>query len=297
MKKRLRQFLTPDIPFEREEAHRMLPAMIACLVGFAALLLATALCLNHALDRQVRGVTGALQVEVPKSADPAVLDKTLIVLRSTSGVKQATPVSESDMQSLLKPWLGENIDLKTLPVPTLIDVDTDVKDGESAVNLTQLQRQLQQIDSRIQIDAQGPWVGQFSSALGLLQALVLFVAILLLICVIGMIVLVARTNLKLHFKTVGLLHMFGATDEYILTQFQWNSAWMAARGALAGVAFAAILFLMAVVLSHRMGSPVIPAIDFSTIHVATFLLLPLLTALVSLVATRLTVQSMLHHMH
>ncbi|MEJ0010301.1 MAG: FtsX-like permease family protein [Alphaproteobacteria bacterium] len=112
-----------------------------------------------------------------------------------------------------------------------------------------------------------------------------------------MITLVARTNLKLHFKTVSLLHLFGATDEYILRQFQWNGAFLAMRGALAGVLLAAVLFGTAVVLTHHWASPVLPPLDFGLRHVAVFIALPVFIALTALLATRLTVQSMLHHIH
>ena len=297
MKQRLRQLITPDIPFERDDAHRMLPAMIACLVGFAALLLAAALCLNHALSSQSRDISGVLQVQIPNGASNDTIDKAAALIRQTAGVKNVAVLHDEQMHDLLKPWLGNDISLADLPVPTLLDVQTEVKDGTPDIDLPALGKALHNLNPAIRVDAQGPWVGQFASALSLLQALVLLVAILLLICVIGMIVLVAKTNLKLHFKTVGLLHMFGATDDYILTQFQWSSAWLAARGALAGVAFAALLFVVAVIFTHEVDSPVIPHLAFSAMHLATFLLLPVLTALVSLVATRLTVQSMLHHMH
>lgn len=297
MKKRLRQLITADIPFARDDAHRMLPAMIACLMGFAALLLAAGLCLSHALDRQSRSISGSLQVEVPHTAPANATEKTVAILRSTNGVEKVIVLARGEVERLLKPWLGEGFALDTLPVPTLIDVATRTEDGASIVDLQALGKKLADVHSGIRIERQGPWVEQFAAALGLLQAVVLLVAILLLICVVGMIVLVARTNLKLHFKAVGLLHMFGATDDYILTQFQWNSAWLAGRGALAGVGFAALLFLAVVIWSSQAESPVLPAISFSGMHVATFLLLPVLTALTALVATRLTVQSMLRHMH
>ncbi len=297
MKQRIRQLITADIPFARDDAQRMLPAMIACLVGFAALLLAAALCLNHALGTQSRDVSGVLQVEMPSGSSSDTIDKTTALLRNTPGVKGVNLLRDAEMESLLKPWLGNDFSVQDLPVPILLDVQAEVKDGAPNIDLPALAKALHGINAAIRLDAQGPWVSQFAQALSLLQALVLLVAILLLICVIGMIVLVAKTNLKLHFKTVGLLHMFGATDDYILTQFQWSSAWLAARGALAGVGFAALLYLVAVVFSHQLESPVIPHLSFSAMHMATFILLPVLTALVALVATRLTVQSMLHNMH
>jgi cell division transport system permease protein len=292
----LRRLLASDIPFARDDAHRMLPAMVACLIGFAALLLAVAVSLSDHVSLRARDVTGVLQVEVPPAAS-AMLDKVTATLRDTPGVTGVAVLREREMEALLKPWLGEDFSLQDLPMPTLIDVKTGVRDKRSAVNVEALRDKLQAMHSLIEVQDRGPWVGQVARATSLLQGLVLLVAALLLACVTGMIVLVARTNLKLHFKAVSLLHLFGATDDYILRQFQWNNAAIAARGAGIGVVFALLVFGGWVVLSHRWDSPVLPPASFSASHLLAFVLLPLLTGLIAFVATRMTVQSMLRHMH
>lgn len=293
---RLKELLASDIPFARDDAHRLLPAMVACLVGFAALLLALAVSLSNSVSLQARDVTGVLQIEIPADAQSAV-DNAAALTRKTPGVREVTVLRQRDMESLLKPWLGDGFTLDELPVPTLLDVKTDVKDNRSVVDLDALKTELKQINKNIRMEDRGPWVQQMTRATGLLKGLVLLVAFLLLGCVTGMIVLVARTNLKLHFKAVSLLHMFGATDDYILRQFQWNNASLAGRGALAGSLLAGLIFTAWVVLSHRWESPVLPPVSFSFGHILTFVLLPVATATIAFAATRLTVQSMLRHMH
>ncbi len=294
-----RQLLATDIPFARDDAHRLLPVMIACLMAFAALLFSTALSINSALDAQSRDAIGMLQVEVPRARaeNRIMMDTITAEIKRASGVEEVAMLTTAQMETLLKPWLGSDFALADLSVPVIFDVRTAVKDGKSAVDVDALTRALTRIDSGIRVDARGPWVVHVAKATALLQVLVIFIALLLLGCVIGMIVLVSKTNLRLHFKAVSLLHMFGATDEYILRQFQWNSAWLAGRGAAAGVLAAAIIFLGAVILSMQWQSAVLPEIHFSIMHVVVFLFLPVLTALIALVATRLTVQSMLEHMH
>ncbi|MES2985172.1 MAG: hypothetical protein V4735_08305 [Pseudomonadota bacterium] len=296
---KFRQLIATDIPFARDDAHRMLPAMIACLVGFAALLLAVAMCLTNALSSQSREVIGMLQVEVPRARanDAAYMDSVTRMLQQTAGVEGVSVLTTAQMEELLKPWLGADFALADLPVPVIIDVKTAVSNRETAVDVAKLKSSLAKIDTNLRVEDRGPWIGHMVKAASLLQALVLLVAILLILCVVGMIILVARTNLKLHFKTVSLLHMFGATDEYILRQFQWNSAWLAARGAMGGVLFAALIFATAVIISLRWHSPVLPEISMSVMHGLMFILLPIFTGLIALVATRLTVQSMLGHMH
>lgn len=296
---RIKALLSSDIPFARDDAHRLLPAMIACLVGFAGLLLALAVSLSHSVETQARDVTGVLQIEVPMAMahDKTKLERVIHAIKETPGVEDQALLREAEMEALLKPWLGSDFSLNDLPVPSMIDVKTAVKDGKSLVNTDMLAKALHAIDPSIRVVDRGPWVGQVARATNLLQGLVILVAALLFACVVGMIVLVARTNLKLHFKAVSLLHMFGATDDYILRQFQWNNAWLAARGAAAGMVFALLVFTAWVMLSHRWQSPLIPEVSFSLAHALTFICLPILTALIALAATRITVQSMLRHMH
>ena len=296
---KFRQLISSDIPFARDDAHRLMPSMIACLTGFAALLLAVSICLSGGLSERSREVIGVLQVEVPraKATDDAYMQQVKDTLTRTAGVEGVTVIGQSQMEGLLKPWLGDDFSLADLPVPVILDVKTAVKDDETTVNLAALRSTLAKIDTNIRIEDRGPWVEHMVKAVALLQGLVVVVAVLLILCVLGMIILVARTNLRLHFKTVSLLHMFGATDEYILRQFQWNNAWLTARGAFWGVVFAASLFIAAVILSSRWDSPVIPHISMSVMHGVMFVLLPIFTAMIALVATRLTVQSMLENMH
>lgn len=295
---KLRQFLASDIPFARDDAHRLLPLMLACLVGFAALLLALSISLSRALDAQSAEVAGVLQVEVPHaSASTANLGKITELLERTEGVEEVTVLKTAQMEALLKPWLGKEFALDDLPVPVIIDVQTESDGKKTRVDVAKLAGELKRIASGITLADRGPWIGHMVRAVALLQGLVLLVAGLLMACVVGMIVLISRVNLKLHFKAVSLLHMFGATDEYILRQFQWNNAALAGRGALGGVVFSGLVFITWVVLSHRWDSPVLPQVSFAMSHGLLFVLLPIFTALIALVATRLTVQSMLRHMH
>jgi cell division protein FtsX len=276
---KLRQLIASDIPFARDDANRLLPAMIACLTGFAALLLAVAMCLSNGLAERSHAVIGVLQVELPraKAADSAYLQSVTELLNRTAGVQSVTPLDQTQMEGLLKPWLGDDFSLTDLPVPMILDVQTAVTHDTTSVDIPALRSALSKLDTNIRVEDRGPWVGHMVQAVSLLQGLVLLIAILLILCVLGMIVLVARTNLRLHFKTVSLLHMFGATDEYILRQFQWNNAWLTARGALGGVLFAGLVFTAAVVISARWDSPMMPHINISLLHGVMFVVLPLFT--------------------
>lgn len=286
-----------DIPFARDDAHRMLPLMVACLVGFAALLLMVAFSLSGNIKEQARDVFGTLQIELKTGTSAKTLDDVIALLKRTPGVEDVVIVSKSQMEKLLKPWLGDNLALDDLALPVMIDVKTKVDGDKTTVDMLALGAALDNASKGAILEDRGPWVSHMARAMHYIQGVILFIACALMVCMVAMVILVSRTSLKLHFKTVSLLHMFGATDSYIIRQFQVNNAWLAGRGALLGVVFTALVTGFAVIASNQWESPILPALTVTASHVISLILLPIFTALVAFFATRMTVQSMLAQMH
>lgn len=287
-----------DIPFARDDANRFLPAIVAVMVTITALLLAVGICFAGALSIQKRDVAGSIQIQITTSdkARADIQQKMTLLLRITPGVKDAVVLSRAEVARLLKPWLGDSVALEDISLPMLLDVKVD-PGATPAFDAAALDRAMkaQGIDGRIATPQN--WVNDLAKALGLAQVTLLLLALGLVASLVGLSVLVARTSLRLHFKVVNLLHMFGATDEYILRQFQWHNGLLVGRGAMVGALLAALVLLAAHITTAQMKNPVLPAIHFSPAHGALFILLPVLIALVALVATRFTVQSMLQRMH
>lgn len=291
-------FPKTDIPFARDDANRFLPAIVAVMVAITALLLAVGISFAGALSTQQRDVSGSIQIQITANdKNRADIEKKMVaLLRTTQGVKDMVVLSRDDVSRLLKPWLGDSAALEGVSLPMLMDVKIDTAAAEP-FNAKKLMEAMkgQGIEGRV-ATPQG-WVNDLARALGLAQATLLMLAGCLMASLVGLAVLVARTSLRLHFKVVNLLHMFGATDEYILRQFQFHNGWLIGRGAAFGAVAAAAILLIIHIATQQMKNPVLPVIHFGIAHVLLFIALPLFIALVSLVATRFTVQSMLHRMH
>lgn len=290
---------TPDIPFDRDDANRFMPIMICCLSAFAALLLAFAVSLTQSLAQHSHEVIGNVQVELPRARaqDTAFMNAVSSSLKAVPGVQSVRVLSNDDINALLKPWLGENYGVAELPLPVLIDVTTEVTGDRPSVDLEALRKQLTRLDGAIRVDDRGPWVAQIIRSTWMLRVVVTCFALLILACIAGMLVLLAKTSLRLHFKVVSLLHTFGATDAYILQQFQQNSAMLTARGAFAGSLIAWTVCLVSSALIRRSGNPMLPEFTLTSAHYALFLLLPLVMAAVAALASRRAVQAMLRVMH
>lgn len=288
----------PDIPFARDDANRFLPAIVAVMVAITALLLAVGISFAGALSMQQRDVAGSLQVQVTVTdKNRADTEKRMIeILRATPGVKDMVILSREEVGRLLKPWLGDTASLDAISLPMLIDVKIDTG-ARQPFDASRLIAAMKAKDIEGRVATPQSWVSSLARALGLAQATLVLLAACLMASLVGLAVLVARTALRLHFKVVNLLHLFGATDEYILRQFQFHNGILIGRGAAVGALVAAGILLAAHIATNRMENPVLPVIHFSWAHGVLFVALPLFIALVSLVATRFTVQSMLHRMH
>lgn len=290
------KFLKTDIPFARDDAQRFLPAIVSAMVAITALLLATGISFSSALETQQRDVAGNVQVQISvpaKEREKATADATAII-KAAQGVDDVVVLKETQVADLLKPWLGDEVAGVDLPV--LIELKTRDVNGKP-FDTAALTKSLKEKIKHVRVETPRQWLEQLSRVLALAQAALLLLALALVASLVALAVLIARTALRLHFKTVNLLHLFGATDDYILRQFQFHTAWMVGRGAAIGSLLAAMLLLGAHGMTANMASPVLPEIAFGAGHVVLFILLPVFIALIAFIATRMTVQTMLQRMH
>jgi cell division transport system permease protein len=283
-----------DIPFARDDAHRFLPWTIAAMMAIAALLISLGLSLADALADQQRDVAGTIQIQIAgeRPASQTETDGVVALLRRSAGVSDIVVLEKEAIAELLIPWLGDKKTAEDVPLPVLIEAKT-----AEGTEIDALRTSLAQQFPRARLVTPQRWVLQLAEVLALTQGTLLVLAFALMSAMVSLAVLIARVSLKLHFKTVNILHMFGATDDYILRQFQWQGGWLIGRGALIGSVVAGFLLLLLQTITRRMDSPVVPQVDFTAAHAVLLLLLPIFVALVAVVATRFSVQAMLQRMH
>lgn len=289
-------FVKPDIPFSREDAHRLLPWIIAFILCLTSLLLAFALSLNQSVRHSSESYTNLIQVEVPYLAtgqQPAV-EKVMAELKSTPKLENLRILERSEMQDLVTPWLGADVPLEDLPLPTLIEVQLETG---ASLDAESLQRELQVLVPGTNVSTHQQWMHEFSQFARAMQIVSFGMAFFMLVCGIAVVILAARTSLKLHYKTINILHLVGAKDDYIIRQFEWNGLGLVLKGALTGTVMAAAMFMMVVFLTQGLDSPLLPALSLTREHMVLFVVLPLLTTIATLLAIRTTIQSMLQSMH
>lgn len=66
--------------------------------------------------------TSTIRIVAPAGERAIQTDAALRVLETTAGVESARALTDEEQQTLLSPWFGAEIDLRSLPVPRLIEV-------------------------------------------------------------------------------------------------------------------------------------------------------------------------------
>jgi cell division transport system permease protein len=282
-----------DIPFSADDTQRFLPWLVALMVGLAVLWLSLAVTLGHWVgarnDTYNQNFTVNIPAEAMKSADSlANLEGTL---RRTVGVKEVTRLSSAELRELLSPWLGAITDSDDLPLPAVYEVSLTKQ--AAAFDINALKSTLAAIIPTAQIDTQEAWASTFASFTGGLQWLTALLASIMIGAMVLIIIFSSRASLKLHSRTVQLLHSMGAEDSYIAGQFQQEVFVLSLRGALAGSFIALALYWLIGFYLGSLGSSLLPTLDLYNGHALLVVIMPVLCSGIAWFAARYCVMKQL----
>lgn len=286
-----RWFSAPDIPFSRDEANRFLPWIVAFMLCLTGLMLAASLSLGTVMRQMNGNYLNSFTIQIPRAtADRLEEGEITALIRDNDWVAEVREISRSEMQALIEPWLGSAEAVDTLPLPLLIEVRVR---EDAAVDLPALERRLQKVAEGAEIDDYQQWMTRFSRFSSGVQYAVFVLAVMIVLTTLAIVVLAAKTALRLHQQTVEVLYTIGAQDDYIVGQFQQNAMRLVFRGAALGSIAAALLFWGSERLTMELESPLLPVFAFTPAHALLFVMLPLLTAMAALFSTRFAVLALL----
>ncbi|MEM6782005.1 MAG: FtsX-like permease family protein, partial [Pseudomonadota bacterium] len=223
----------------------------------------------------------------------AYLKQSSQILKQKQYVAEAQIMDEADIQKLVAPWLGEDTNLSDIPLPGLIAVSFQ---PGMEIDITVLEKELQAVSPFIRIDTHQSWLSDVLRFAGALQ----FGSILLL-SIIGVITFSAvagaiKSRIAVHKDEVELLHLIGATDQYITSQFQKHTAWMTLQSAAIGTVIGLIALFIVGQIAGRMDFALLPDFTLSALHQISFLTLPVLIAGLAMLTARITVLHALRQM-
>jgi len=279
----------PAVPLDRDASGRYMPLLVAIMVYLAALALAGALSMNKLAARWDTGLAGTLTVQLPAEAggaDSPELAAVLAALAETPGVVSVEAMDDSAMTALLEPWLGDAVLTGDLPLPRLVAVTFDPADPP---DLGALGARLETLAPGTQVDDHQRWLSRLLDLARAVEVMALVVVLLVVLAACIMVAFVTRMGLAAHEQAIELLHLIGAQDSYVARQFQNHALSLGLRGGLFGLAFALPTLYLARLLLQRVGSGLLPELNFLPYEWSFFALLPVAAAVVTMLTARVTV--------
>ena len=293
-----------DLPLDKRAGTEFL-VLLAALMTFMAIMFASGLFVFSSLTAHWRaGLENKITVEIPAQdqsgelIEQSRLDKlarrSASVLRNQPGVGDVETMDAQEVARLVKPWLGNSDKiLQQIPLPRLITVRLKTRDSET---LDSLQSSIDKIAPHAHLETHKDWLTSLLQFIGAMKFAAFIMTLIVLITMIIAVSGAVRARIAIHYDELQLLHLMGASDNYISSQFQRYSLVTALRGGIIG-AVAAILSLYIIrAIAGDLHITLAPDIRFSLSYWAMILAAPLVIAAISLVTARWTTMRQLAKM-
>lgn len=293
----------PNHIFAPAFRHRGLGWFLAILVGImvylASLAMATEAGLSVMTFRWDTNMQARLTVEIPPAPDESStpqaerVKKATEVLRDIPGVTKVTPLPDGEAVELLKPWIRQEDLLKTLPLPTLIDIER--KEG-SRLDAADIRSKLKPVIKDASVTDHAAWLADLAHLARAVATMAGFTILLACAALVITVSLVCRAIMATEHETIALLHIMGAEDDQIARHFQLHARNQSIPASLAGFVLAllsaGILFFF---LRHFIDPLSLDAAHWIGLGVAV-LLVPLGAIAMAAVTARLSVLQLLRGM-
>lgn len=283
----------PEVPLKRSGADRFVPWLIAPMAYLATLSLAAVLTTAALIDGWDVGLAGSLTIQIQAAKYGEAEDSAestgaaLTVLRDWPGIADATPIDKPEVAELLGPWLGDDLPVEQLPLPTLIDVTLS---GEPSVDLAALAAALEAEIDGVSVDDHATWLSDLKAVANTVLLFASILMVLISLSAMATIVFVTRAGLAIHRNVIDLLHTIGAPDIYVARQFEWYAFALGLRGAAIGFGLAIVtLLLMSRVVGGVGGTSLLTMPSLSPAQWASLILVPVVAILLAAVTARATV--------
>lgn len=274
-----------ELPLKKDQANLFLEAVTAVMVFLFSIALAGYMLVDSMAKNWQNGISGTLTVQImplPGDTDSQEkslrLNKVITFFENQPAVESVILISETQKERLMSPWLGQDVDISTLPLPELLDVH--LKQGAD-FDYEKAAQALKEIAPFASIDNHNVWLHRLLDLASSIQTLALSVLWMVLAVGVFSIFYAVCTSLGIHGQIIEILHIMGAKDDYIARQY-------ARRGFLIGLISGAIgtaAALSAFWWLHRsavyLSAGLLGSLDISSGGWLLLLSLPLWAALLS----------------
>lgn len=287
------------LAFRQQKLGIMLTAIMAIMVYLATLATAVQTSLAHVTSAWGNDLQGRMTVEIPApngedaKSQSNRIKQVMDTLKSMPELEKVEKLPDDDIARLLKPWISDSSVLKSLPLPTLIDVQA--LEGTS-IEAETLHKKLSVISSDLKVDNHADWLKQLLLIVRSLSVVAGLMVLLTGTTLAIAIALICRAAMALQHETIELLHIMGATDMDIVKQFQIHTRRLSLPAAAAGFLLALLtIIVLSGMFGHFLGHA--PSVNISWFMFGSVVaIVPLAAIAVAVITARISILSLLRRM-
>lgn len=281
----------------RDKGAAPLDFVIAVMAFLAALALGASLIADRATEGWRHGLAAKLTVQVLPADGvnaAATLDRetgaAVKLLRATPGIAHAAPLSESELDALVAPWVGKGGLTADIPLPRLIDAS--LVPGAD-LDIAGLTAGLKRVAPHAVLDDHQSWIARLSAIADTVRYSAYVVLLLIAGATAAVVSFATRAGLAAHHEMVALLHQMGARAGFIAGTVERHYFLSALGAGLLGTLLAALLFLSVGGLEHFgvEAVPFLPPLLLDWTELAWLVLVPAAAALIAWATARVSVLS------
>jgi len=287
-----------DLALDQDDVGtRFMTLVVIMMTALATISVGGALIVQSMRGAWVGAISGHMTIEIPASdkdgiiRSPESLDgiakRMRTQLDSLDSVRDAKVMPRKDVEDLVSPWLGEDAGKANLPLPALITLTLKNPGDKQAIE--QIGAESKKIDATTITETHESWLldlKRFSLVL-LLAAVAMAAATIA--CSILTVAGAVKARLAAHHGDIGLLHVMGATDNYIGGQFVRIVVRDVGRAAIVGMFAGIVLLKIGGIVAGELQSTTLPQFTWNFATLMAFAALPALITGLCWGAARFTV--------
>lgn len=277
--------LLPPAP----QSDRPLFFVVAIIVALACAAAVSARAAWSAAAEWTAGLDGAMTIEVrPNGAESgqAAAERAAAAAAAAPGVASARVMTRDELDALLAPWFGKEGAPAEAPLPGLVDVRLDAVAPATA---SDLDAALRAAGVDAVVDDHGSWANDLRRAAGAARTMALAAFTLLITAAVAVTSFATRASLAARADVVDVLHLVGARDQFIASEFTRRFLGLGVRAGVLGAALALAGALAAHALTQGASADFLPRFRFARADVIILALAPLASATVAAFTARETV--------
>lgn len=234
-------------------------------------------------------LNGAMTVQIKESDNqPEKIERAREILQNLPGITKLVVHDRAYAEKLLEPWLGQGNIPEDLPLPAIIALTLDNK---APASKDDIKTALSAGNIRTAVDDHQRWSSQMNKSASFLQIFSIIALSLLVAAAIAVTGFGTRANLAARRDVVNTLHLVGAYDGFIASQFERRFGAIGLRAGFVGAAMAGLIIGGAQLFNSGNTALLLPVFRLDLIGFSLLILAPVLAAFAGALTARLTVLS------